>query len=303
MKKNIFYIIIISIIIGLCACHNTENNGTSNIETVLYRTAEDGSIFDIERTTEFDTKEYIDNSAAKTIELKILDSEYTLEYENSAILPMSDLKVHVYCLQGLSNSKIFIDSQNENVVKYFNIPHTENLNTETDFTDFICNLVGSKIHLDEYEYKCTTHYYSFSDLGMESKVQDGFHICNENERLGTYSFYYTKSINDIKTDEHVSAEFYENMFILEIYDFDYQDSVYDTLLKEINSVDNNIKSYFELKVKNIYDIKNVTITSKRMFVKNGVPYVYSKVNISFYNNNDKSTLYQTSAEVISKLIG
>ena len=138
---------------------------------------------------------------------------------------------------------------------------------------------------------------------MESKVRDGFHICNENERLGTYSFYYTKSINDIKTDEHVSAEFYENMFILEIYDFDYQDSVYDTLLKEINSVDNNIKSYFELKVKNIYDIKNVTITSKRMFVKNGVPYVYSKVNISFYNNNDKSTLYQTSAEVISKLIG
>ena len=77
------------------------------------------------------------------------------------------------------------------------------------------------------------------------------------------------------------------MFTLEIYDFDYQDSVYDTLLKEINSVDNNIKSYFELKVKNIYDIKNVTITSKRMFVKNGVPYVYSKVNISFYNNNDK----------------
>lgn len=70
-EKNIFYIIIISIIIGLCACHNTENNGTSNIETVLYRTAEDGSIFDIERTTEFDTKEYIDNSAAKTIELKI----------------------------------------------------------------------------------------------------------------------------------------------------------------------------------------------------------------------------------------
>ena len=164
MKKNIFYIIIISIVIGLCACQNTENSSFSNIETVLYRTAEDGSIFDIERTTEFDTKEYIDNSAAKTIELKILDSEYTLEYENSAILPMSDLKVHVYCLQGLSNSKIFIDSQNENVVKYFNIPHTENLNTETDFTDFICNLVGSKIHLDEYEYKCTTHYYSFSDL-------------------------------------------------------------------------------------------------------------------------------------------
>ena len=62
-------------------------------------------------------------------------------------------------------------------------------------------------------------------------------------------------------------------------------------------------TYFELKVKNIYDIKNVTITSKRMFVKNGVPYVYSKVNISFYNDNDKSTLYQTSAEVISKLIG
>lgn len=318
MKKTAFILAVLILTVGLCSCQaqkpdtdeTTESHETnetsvtsSNMswQTVLYKMSDGPAAFKSECTSDFDSVEFIDEAAPQSISMDILNTSYTLIYKNSAILPTSDLKVNVYNLQDTDYSKVFINAETGSAVKYISIPYSAALTSETDYIDFIKNIIGSKYDLSGYDFKCTTHYYIVSDSGVRSTVEDGFRTCSDGEVLGTYSFYYTKSISDIKAEEHISAEFHsDNTFTLEMYDLNYSADIFSPLLKMSADLEEDIKDFLQSDLKDGYKINDITVKSKRFFVKGGVPYIRSTATVLISQGADTEE-YTLEVQTVSKL--
>ena len=283
---------------------NSSESEISNVDgkvfdTYLYSTAEDNYILSEQRCTTFDICEYIDSEAEQKKSLNIHGIEYTMTYEKSAILSMSDLAVHTYKIDGLENARVLVDVIDGGVIKYINIPYTGILSSEKDYLELIQALHPSS-NYSAYDYKCMTHCYYISDSEIRSSVENGFLLENENRATKAYYFYFTQSIGSIETDSHISAIFNTDTFTLEVYDFDYTMDVFQPLLGSLLKLDKELTGYIRANLKAGFNFSTCDVGRQKLFIKDGTPYVLTSVSVTFTQTDDQdSSQYTTNLQVIS----
>lgn len=302
MRKSYIFIILLICSLVLCSC--AKKSGL--YETVLYRTSEDVSIFNASQSTKFDSFEYIDTSVPQTSRTVILGKEYTLKYRNSAKYALSDTRVHVYILNDNENCAVFIDSETNKIVKYINIPYDNTLESEADYVGFISNLLGDEYAIEEYSYQNTTHYWRFTEFGLESNVENGFLTAAENEEIKTYSFYYKKLLGTLETSNHITAEFYLSresgpQFMLEVFDFKYDNLDALQLAAELETVTQYAEIYLKSILKEKYSIQDINFTSHMFFVQDGSLYVRLNAEILFFTDSQTEAPYTTIVQTITRI--
>lgn len=266
------------------------------LETVIFGSSENDTIFYNAGSTKFDSKVYKENVANPTITVDILGTKYTGVYEETAKLPKSDVTVFNYSIKDTESGRILVDSNTGDVLEYIGIPCTQELITEKDYVDFINAVLQGRSYLNQYDYKCTTHYYTFAEKEIRSQVVDGFRICGENEKIGTRSFYYTKSIEGIKLPNHISAEFFNGMFSLEIYEYDYTAEDFSSIISRIGEVETSIDKHLKDNVKDGCSIISIEHKNKSVLVQNGVAYIAITSDVTYksaYYNEPVSIFVQT----------
>jgi len=289
--------------------HSTENELSSepsdaeNSEqlfdiSLLENNNEDYDIFKDSQSVDWGATSFQDKSASPSLEITILGNDYELEYLESAYLPLNAFPVHTYKIKGTEYSKILICAQTGKIVKYSNIPIKVSYKTEQEYKAFIQELVGQQYELADYQYKCTTWRYIFTDTSMRSNVEDGFFVCANNEKLASYSFYFDKEIGGIKTLEHISAEFSEDSFSLEIYDFNYENNTFIRILNAMNALQIELRNYLGSEVSEGFIITNTNVISHTLFIRNGIPYVNSCVDVEYSRENENDKYVQRVQTII-----
>lgn len=306
MKKILCLLICIMVALSLFSCTNSNEKDSGIIfDTVLYSSPEEYTSFfkSTEQTAEFEMVEFKDDTVKQSTSVNILGNDYKLSYETSAILPQSDISVNNYKINEFPNAKVLIDAKSGEIVKYVNIPHSLSITSEDTCEKFIQSLIGTNYNLSNYDYKCTTHYYTFSDTAMRSQVVDGFHVCSENEKLGRYSFYYTKSLNGVKISDHIAMEITNDHFSLEIYDLGYSEGYYKEILKDFNVADleYSLTKHFQSDVKEGYAYNDIQIKSYQLFIKNEKPYIIATSVLTVTEKNSKDEVYATNIRTISSI--
>ena len=243
--------------------------------------------------------EFIDNSAEKTLKITILDSEYTLIYDKSINLPLANYTIHIYNIKELDNgATVYIDTRSGQIVRYWNIPTRLNLTLEKNYTDMIKDIVGKEYDFAQSEYKCYTLYRDANYIGQS--ISD-FKSMNDDELLTRYEFYYTKFVDGIQTNEHVSAIFFpDNTFMLEVWNFDYKKETFSQTLKYMDNFDEYLYKYLNNCLKDGYTITECEFGNHQLFVKDNVVYVSSVVSMMIRKDNSSNEdLYLM--EIISTL--
>ncbi len=265
------------------------------VKAMLYQASE-AYAFREEPMTGFDAQCYQDDTADATFNVTLGGQQYLLTYEESAVLPLSDISVHTYKYDYMAESqtetmRVLVDTQSGQMVKCVNVPLSADLDTEQDYVEFVKGMVPPTTNWEAYAYECTTHFYTEGENSFRSQVVDGFHTCSENETLGCYSLYYTKSVNGIQTAEHISAEIDGDSFSIEIIDWAKQD-LYDEetgfISKEhsdqINALVNNneeaVHTYLSSCVQSGYSATKITITGRQLFYKNGKMYMLVTTSVA-----------------------
>lgn len=325
MKKRILLAFCFLIFaIGLAACNETtsgfpESSGESNTvtdgkiqitpapqtvptEIELYSMTESAAV-NLEIGSTFQPKEFVDENAEKRINKVIFGYEYVLDYKNSTILPRTDLNVKVYTVENIQNAKVVIDSKSGEIIKAIQVPHNQSLNTEEEYKQFINSTIGLTNNLSEYDIKCTTHFYEISDFGVRSSVVEGFHECGSNERLGTYSFIYTKSINGIRTNSHISMEFHSNgTFTLVIYDFDYDESQFADEISNLEGIKENAKNFVLKGVKDGFNISYIGVEDVELFAINEKSYVRITILIKYVHVDAPEIEFKCALETMNTIL-
>lgn len=278
------------------------NTDEKTFYTYLYSAMEENYILSEKRCTTFDICKYIDSKAELQKQLKINGVEYSMTYEESAVLAISDLAVHTYKIDGLKNARVLVDAVNGNVIKYVNIPYTEVLSSEKDYLDFIKKICPSA-NYSAYDYKCMTQCYYVSESEVRSRVETGFLLENESRTTSCYYFFFTQSIDFAKTGNHISAIFNsDNTFVLEIHDFDYNMDEFQLILNSSTELDSELKKYVKDNLKPEFELLSCDIGQKKLFVKNGKPYVLTTVSVTFTQIGDPDlSQYTTNLQIINGL--
>ncbi len=304
MKKILILVVCFVITLSASGCEKNSifQFGESTDEIFLYSTAEDNYILNDMRSTSFDMREYKDLKADREKNFTICDRTYTAIYKNSAVLPTSDLSVHVYKIEELDNSKVYVDAITGKVVKYINIPYDgTKMTCEDDYIDFIKTF--SKVsEYSNYEYKCMTHCYYTSEKEFRSKMEQGFLSASKNRSIQAHYFFYKQSVDEIKTNDHVSAIFQQETFTLEIYDINYTDDDFELFRDSYIKHDECIEAYVASTMRSEYNFISCDIENKSFFVQDGVPYVLMNVTINFSQKGDSDrSQFSTSVQLISGL--
>ncbi len=332
MKK--LFLIILALACGmiLLSCQNA-NGSQSNestegetvsanndyiVEAMLYQTSED-YIFQGETVTGFDAQTYQDDKADATLSVTLGGQQYLLAYEESAVLPLSDISVHTYKYDYTVESKtktmrVLVDTQSGQPVKCSNVPLSAELDTEQDYVEFVKSMMPPTTNWEAYAYECTTHFYTEGENLFRSQVVDGFHICSENETLGTYSFYHTKSVNGIKTIEHISAEIDDDSFSIEFIDLAKQgwyDGETGLVAKEysnqINALENSheasVNACLQSCVQSGYSATKITITDRKLFYKNGKVYMLVAASMAVTDDQMPENVVETQVKMICGVKG
>ena len=228
-----------------------------------------------------------------TKNITILNETYELDYLESARLPLNGYLVHTYQVKGYKYAKVLFSADTGKIVEYVNIPIKVTYSTETEYVELIKKILGEDCDIDEFKYnKCTTWHYVFSEKGMSSTVENGFHICGENEEWRAYSFYYDKYIDGIKTIEHITAEFFDGKFSMEMYDFDYEKEQFTALIDKTPAFNDNIGAFLNSKASKDYVMTKFDVIGQEFFIRNGLPYVRLNVDAKFTMVNEKDELIQ-----------
>ena len=155
--------------------------------------------------------------------------------------------------------------------------------------------------IEDFKYdKCTTWHYVFYENGAESTVDEKFHVCGKNERWIAYSFYYDKYLGEVKTLEHISAEFFEDSFSLEIYEFGYEKEQFSILMNKTPELNDNIDSFLNAKTLNDYTVTDFDIKGQVLFFREGKPYIKSVVEVRCARTDDDGEIIQR-LEIIAGL--
>ena len=325
IRKLTSIIVFCAIVFTLCGCANFNNenhdenynHGNSKVTfsdseitnidekafyTYLYSAMEENYILSEKRCTTFDTCEYIDSQVELKRNLKISGVEYSMTYEESAVLAISDLAVHTYKIDGLENARVLVDAIDGSIVKYIGIPYTKSIDSEKDYLEFMKEIYPS-VDYSAYDYKCMTQCYYTSESEIRSRVENGFLLKNENRTIGSRYFFFTQSIESVQTGNHISAIFNSNKtFLLEIYDFDYKIDEFQLLLNSSVAIENNLKRYVKDNLKPEFELLSCDIGQQKLFVKNGKPYVLTTVSVTFTQIGDPDlSQYTTNLQIINGL--
>ncbi len=280
----------------LCSC------GTQKI--MIYGSYENDTIYHVKGDWEktYGEKEYTENGIEKNVTVDVFGKEYTGIYKNSAQLPRSDTKVRVYALQGVEDAVVMVDVKTGNVVEYVGIPYdASKLKTEADYKKAIESIVNTTGKLSAYDYKATTHYYETGEDGIRSRVVDGFKVCEENETIGTYSFYYTKSLGEYKLPDHVSVEFYNGCVNVEVYEYGYDISMFEKKADQMKSVLQNAEAYLVENAKEGVKLKDFKHGQAEFFVKDGKVCVFVRTTASYQSQYTGGEWISNSISTISVL--
>ncbi len=272
------------------AIHETEK---PLLHTALYQTAEDLSAFSSGNLfSPFEAKEYVNADAAPSLEMTINETTYTFVYESSEIMARANLSVDIYKSTDASDVKIFVNTLDGSVVKYVDIPYDNEFTTEAACIDFIKHLVEPDLDLSTYDYRCATHYYSHENNSFRSILTPDFHVCSDTEEFGSYEFYYTKSISNITTAEHITAILRDDSFTLEIYDIGYTDE-FAELINISDKYEVELETYFRTNMDDDKIFKDHTMGNKELFVKDGVPYLLITSLVEFTMPDSSDETYTT----------
>ena len=315
----------------LCSCQNEAKKKTENVpkqddinnvktkpnnvttenlvvdpvfQTMIYGSYENDTIYHVKGDWEktYGEKEYTETGIAQSITVNIFGKEYTGIYKNSAQLPRSDTKVRVYTLEGTESGVVMIDQRTNKIVEYVAIPYNASkLKTEADYKKAIENIVNTTGKLSEYDYKSTTHYYKTSEDGIRSQVVDGFKVCEENETIGTYSFYYTKSLGEYKLPDHISVEFYNGFVNVEVYEYGYDISMFEKKADQMKSVLQNAEAYLTKNAKEGVKLKDFKHARAEFFVKNGKVCAFVRTTASYQSQYTGGEWISNSISTISVL--
>ena len=246
----------------------------------------DNPYFDLIGT---DDKEYefIDDTAVKEISISILGKTYTLDYLNSANMPNNDFKIHVYKVDETEKGKVFIDSQTGQVVKYIDIPFENNLLSEEDYVKVVKDIVADGYDFEKSQYSSITWYSDGSKANEFKQLEDG-------EGLRWRDFYFTRYVDGIKTNEHVSAifSFISNTISVEIFNFNYEEETFDQTNKHMDELEEVLKEYISNSLIEGYKVNQVDFVSHHLFVKDKVVYVYTSISIEIQQIGKSYPIYE-----------
>ena len=311
MKRIITIVLCTSIITTfLTGCGSKEKSNVNSAnsdewQTVIFGETEDSTIFHVDEkmTDKFDIRNQKKEDVKKEITVDLWGTEHMGIYTETVTLPRSNTRVHVYELENSEFGSIMVDAKSNQIVEYSLVPYdASKVKSEKDFTDMIDAMVGDRVDLSEYDYKCTTHYYSFSEYGMNSSVVDGFRLCDEkNEKLGSYTFYYTKSVEGIKLPDHVSVEFDINSksLTLEIYEYDYDEEIYVPLLENMDSIQKSVENHLRDSVKDGCKVVNIKHGNSSLFVQDGKAYVMIRSTVEYESNYYKDQTFEIRVQTIT----
>lgn len=270
--------------------HNNVKIWPDGIELGFQSSFNDVYGVDYLNTTQYIPDEFIDVSAEKTLQMTILGTEYTLIYNKSLNMPTADYVVHIYDVQDTEKGQIYIDTKTGQVIKYSAIPYDmQYFSSEKDYTDVIEELVGIRCNLSKFSYKCITTYHNENSFGNE---HNGFRTLTENERFFCYEFYYQTFVNDIITNEHITAIFFnDSHFILEIWDFGYEANTFAQTINNMNKLESHIEEYLNESLISDYSIQNIEFFDPQLFVKDGIVYVYLHVSYNVTKGSTSSGMY------------
>ena len=272
------------------------------IRTLLHGNFEDEFLYaQKEFTTQFDDGEYTDGTAPKTRQIELFGQTYDLIYRNSKHIEFTDLSVHVYDVVGEPDEtgRVEFDTATGKMISYYNIDFSHTMKTEEQFVAYIEKLLGDQYNLSTYRYNCTTHYYTFypePNEGMSSQEVDGFHTIANNEKLVSYSFYYTKIIEGYATADSIYVNFRADSISVGVHDFGYEKDDFTDLLNSIDS--DSVSTYLRSDVKQGYTIRNINRSNARLFMKDGVPYLLT-TSIVAYSKEGSSEEYKTITRTVT----
>ena len=265
----------------------TIDKNNIRFNTVINGSAEEISIFQIKKENEkFSKSIYTDDSVDKTISIDVFSTEYDLNYVESAILPISDMKVNTYKF-GEDGFKILINAHTGEIVECIGLPYEYDVSTQQQYyMDLIKALVPEKYALESYECEIYTHYYELGSDYMRSREIEGFKICGENEELVSYRFSFSKKIGNVNTGNHISVEFSNGKLYVELYDFGYDEEFIKSYINDFISVEAHFNDHISSKVKSEYNVVNIENKSYTFFMKDNIPYIMVTSEVRYSENDD-----------------
>ena len=268
---------------------------------LVKNTLESGSVISDDKAVDWGAEVLQASGIEITKTITILDETFELEYLESVKLPLNGYLVHTYAVKGQQYAKVLFSAETGRVVEYVNIPMKISYSTEAEYLEFIKSVVGESVDIEKFKYdKCTTWHYVFYDNGTESTVDDGFHVCGENERWVAYSFYFDKYLGEMKTLEHISAEFFEDAFSLEIYEFGYKQEMFEILTDKTPELFDNIGSFLSANISKDYTVSDFDVVGQVLFFREGKPYIKSVVEVSCASSDKDGAIVQR-VEIIAGL--
>lgn len=274
-----------------------------------YGVFENSSIIDIDeaKAERFNVFERMESAAPLTVEVNILGTKYVGDYQKSVQLPLSDMRVRVYELQGTEygidmRAKVFIDIKTGQIVEWSGIPYdASEMKDETDYIEFVKAVLNAEYNFDLYDYECLTYYADRGEDGTEGKTENGFHVCSENEELESYAFHYVKSIEGITIPDHISAEFFASgRFYLEAYEFGYEYQNYEPIIEKMSEIEASVQAYITTSANDGCTITNIQYDSKQMFIQYDVPYILTTCVVT-YTSSHSDGEYGAVIKVITGL--
>ena len=250
-----------------------------DFETVIYGETENSSIFHTNNnhSAGFNSVEFIDPIATQSIDVDIFGTVYKGNYITTAKIACSDITVHHYNLEGTESGHLFIDASTGKIVKYGAVPYNQNeFESESDYKNFIQKILNPDSNLSKYNYECVSQYY-YQDPdngGGGSKTVNGFkNDCTEYERIGRYYFFYTQSVNGVHLEDHISANFSDRVFNIEIYEPNYDIEQFQPLLIRMEEAEKAVKYHLQKNVKEGVTVVSIEHGKKEVFIQDGIPYL------------------------------
>ena len=233
---------------------------------------------------------YQNANAELTKQIEVLGVQYDLTYQESVLFGDTAIPTDIYALQNLEEpSRVFFDASTGEILKYHYLPYTQSLVSEQDYISFIQSVLGGAIS-DDYDYICTTHYYEQNEDGVRSRVEDGFIVCGENQRLGDYSFYYTKSLNGLELPDYISANFLDGYFLIEKMETEENKAAYADIASNLDTINAHIEQVISQAMNEDILCKNVEVSSQRVIHQEEQVKILSNLVVTFSRNSDQDAV-------------
>jgi hypothetical protein len=315
MKKTVCISVFIFIFVMVSGCSSidmpdnivsdvTTDEAFGAVETMKteFCSVSDGgeSLFTIAMSPRKEPDVLLNENADPTKRIEVLGVSYDLVYKESVLFGDTEILADVYVIKNSDEpSMALFDANTGDVLKYHYFPYTQELIAEQDYIAFIESVIGTVP--SDYDYQCTTHYYEQGENQIRSRSEKGFIICGENQSLGDYSFYYTKSENGVVLPDHISACFIDGYFLIEKIETGKSIDQYSHITSSTQTIREHLEDQIELHLNNSIDCKFIEILNQSVICQNGEIKLLSNIKVSFtYKNDGEQNIYQVIVQTITE---